>query len=434
MRSSSRHAWVLCLSTASLVAFNAGCRGTGTPKRPTPEKVRGILVRVGPLAESSLYTCLLNGYHQGLPLSQVTAECETQLAIDDERGFGPGGSAFGGSLSPTSPSSDPDSVSASCSSGNPTIGRGPDGSTNVQKNYMGGPNMKWGSYSWGGDCASKSNCYRGLSEEKSKTEKLQNIKAAEDDRDAYERAKAELHLDPDNAEKQAAFKAAEKAVEESFKKAMQDPNKDESKPSASEDPPTLVSTEDPPTTGTTGRPTGPGETPCEGALIVARELLRECIRTGWRSAKCQSFLAKMHGCAEPMIAFVDPESGYACGQKLDPEAAKDAWVKRCRELKRPTPGGPDPCAPPGIDPSGRFVTTNSAEDVCNSPISIVDPDNPACIGTITLETSFGWPHIQEVLVLGLDRLGGPVLLLHPKPKPPPGQGPEPEPGPGPVPP
>src|SRR5688500_16311672 len=99
-----------CLTILALLVLATGC--VRRPTRPSPQKVQAILSRGGPFAESSFYSCLLSGYYQGLPLNRLQARCETDLAIDAEKGFGGGGGGDFGSLGPASdPWFDPASVS-----------------------------------------------------------------------------------------------------------------------------------------------------------------------------------------------------------------------------------------------------------------------------------------------------------------------------------
>jgi hypothetical protein len=175
----------------------------------------------------------------------------------------------------------------------------------------------------------------------------------------------------------------------------------------------------------------PGEngTPCEQALQAARDVIGECERTGWRSTRCQRLQAKMNHCPDPTIMYVDPDAGYACGAKIDPEAVKQAWVQHCRRLQRPSPDGPDPCEPPSVDALGRYVGGKPLDDMCHSLIALIDPEGPACYGTVEIQ-AFGQPDLQEILLVALNKIGGPVVVLPNRNPPPPGP---PGPRPGPVP-
>lgn len=395
------------------------------PRRPTSQQVREILARGAPFSENSFYACLLNGYEQGLPLKQVQAECETKLGIDNQKGFGPSGRDIVGSFGRTDTWFDPASVTASCNSGDPRVANGPDGRARTMKNYADGSQMDYGKNSWGGKgkCDDEG-CYKGLTEKESENQKNDNIKAFEKALEAYKEAQFQSEMDPDDAAKKQAAQAAKEAAEKALEKAKEDPNKVEPKKPAAPKP--SASTSDP-KTGGTARPAGPGETPCDQALQAAREIIGECQRTGWRHANCQSLLAKMNHCPDPTLILVDPDSGYECGAKLDPEAVRQAYVERCRQLHRPTPGGPDPCEPPKLDGSGRFANQGAPDDMCHSPYALIDPESPECLGTVTIQ-DFG-PNIQEILVWGLNKLGGPIVFIPNRNPPPPPRGPEPRPGP-----
>jgi hypothetical protein len=392
--------------------------------------VREILARGAPYSESSFYACLLNGYEQGLPLAQIQKDCETKLAIDDGKGFGPASAGdLLGSFGKNSTYFDPASVSGACHSGDGRVSAGPDGRGRTIMNYKDGRVVDWGSNSWGGkgNCDS-SGCYKGLSEEESGRQKKANIDDANLKLEAYKDAKKQAEDDPQDAAKAAAAQAAKKAAEEAAEKAAKDPNK---VPKPAPTPPVNVSSSNT-NSGSSGasRPTGPDASPCEEALQTAREILGECQRTGWKNGSCQELWAKMHGCADPTLILVDPDAGYVCGVKLDPEAIKTAAVEKCRQLKRPVPGGPDPCVPPEVEATGRYARTGSPDDWCHSPLALVDPEAPECLGVVTVQ-DFG-PNIQEILVWGLNKLGGPIVFIPNRhPPPPPHGGPDPRPGPTP---
>ena len=401
----------------SLLALGPAC--ARTTQRPSAQKVREILAKGGPFAEGSFYACLLNGYEQGLPLKQIQKDCETKLAIDDGKGFGPttAGDLLGG-FGRQSTYFDPAKVTAACHSGDARVAGGPDGHGRVIKNYLDGRSVDWGTHSWGGkgQCDS-SGCYKGLTEEESSKQKKQAIDDADAAVEKYKEAKADAEANPKDAKKADDAAKAKKAAEEAVEKAGKDPNKTEKKTPAPAPSPNVSSS-------------GPDATPCEEALQAAREILGECQRTAWRSGSCQALAAKMKHCADPSLILVDPDAGYVCGAKPDPEAIKNAVVERCRQLKRPVPGGPDPCVPPQVDGDGRFAKQGSPDYWCHSPLALVDPEAPDCLGTVTIQ-DFG-PNIQEILVWGLNKLGGPIVFLPNRhPSPPPRPGPDPRPGPKP---
>ena len=71
---------------------------------------------------------------------------------------------------------------------------------------------------------------------------------------------------------------------------------------------------------------------------------------------------------------------------------KDAMVDKCHELKRPVPGGPDPCMPPKLDETGRTAKMGSPDYICHNPLTLVDSEAPECLGTVTVQ-AFGQPDI-----------------------------------------
>jgi len=240
--------------------------------------------------------------------------------------------------------------------------------------------------------------------------------------EAWKDADAAAKEDPDNAAKRAAADSLKKDAAEKINKAMGDPNKEKKDSSGMH--PDWIAGGDPPATppGTT-RPVD-GDSPCAQALQAARETVSECQRTAWRSFPCQELWAKMHHCPNPELIYVDPDAGYTCGQAIDPEAVKNAYVERCRQLARPAPGGPDPCEAPSVDALGRYIHTGR-NNPCTDPQAMTNPDAPDCYGTLTIQ-SFS-PDINAIITFALNKIGGPIIVLpdrNPNPSPKPGPGPK----------
>ena len=156
--------------------------------------------------------------------------------------------------------------------------------------------------------------YKGLSEVESRALKDAAIKEWEQASKAFGDlvAKQEKELKDqgkslDDWEKDPAMKAARDAAQKKLNDAADKKNEDPNK-----------------SAGGVVRPSGQ-QSACEAGLQRARELLRECNRTGWRLAACQSLAARMNRCPDPSYIYVDPDSGYACGQKPDEAAVLDAW-------------------------------------------------------------------------------------------------------------
>ena len=385
-----------------------------TACKPNPQKVlkqrytsvSQTLQQTGKFAEDTFYACLMNGLAQGLPLTQVSDDCATQLIGPDGRNPSEGFS-FPGGGSPF----DPAQITSACSIGDPTLGQS-SGS---------GSTSDYGGYTYGGD----KNHYYQYSQAESLQLKQEAIREAEIELQHFK----ELELAADEASRELAaaqqsgnaadIAAAEKKAKEAndaataqagkaldaSKKAQADPN--ERPPSVSETAPDSI---------------------CTQVLAAARETLRECNRNGWKSAQCQKLAAKMNGCPDPTQIYVDPDAGYSCGAAIDAEAVKDAWVKKCESTVKYGPGGDNPCEPPTVYGNGRYVQGNSG-DICSDPRAMVDPESGVCIGTLEVKKPFGQPGIQELIVLALDKIGGPIVVLPLGPKPPRPGGPQPRPGP-----
>jgi len=133
----------------------------------------------------------------------------------------------------------------------------------------------------------------------------------------------------------------------------------------------------------------------------------------------------MNNCPDPTLILVDPDQGYTCAGKPDAatvEAIKKAWVARCEENKK---FGPDtnPCERPTLDESGQVK--GKIGEVCNDPHALVNPDSDVCAVTFHITKAWGQPDIQDTIILGLKKLGGPIFVLPPRnPRPGPVPGPK----------
>jgi hypothetical protein len=123
------------------------------------------------------------------------------------------------------------------------------------------------------------------------------------------------------------------------------------------------------------------------------------------------------------LILVDPGQGYSCGEKPDAEAVKNAWVARCEQRRKYGPDGANPCEPPTLDGAGRYAK-GKLGDVCNDPHALVDPNSDQCAVTFAIDKPFGTINVQQVIVLVMNKIGGPIIVL-PSPA-----GPEPPRGPG----
>jgi len=252
--------------------------------------------------------------------------------------------------------------------------------------------------------------YRGLSKEEAARLRLAAyeamLKAMAEAEAAEKKIGAEKRKSgPDSKETEAAIKEfleAYKRFREAVRKAEADPNVELSGGIAR----VAASTE------------------CETALENARRVLTECQLSEWRSGACKSLQAQLFGCSDPALIYVDPDAGYACAQKIDAAVVKAAWVERCRKLKRPVTGGSDPCLPPKVDPSGKFLE-GKINEVCGGPQAYVTPDlvSSQCVVPFTIRDNRKSAH--EMYVWGLNVLGGPIVVFGPRIDP--GVGPKPRP-------
>lgn len=385
-------------------------------------KTSHTLQQGGPGLQNAYYACLMNGLAQGLPLTQVSDDCATKLTAPDGSKPGAGGVGGGGITLPNGGSPfDPASVSANCASGDPRRGQ-----TNSEKpvgypassipgkgwTKVGGmEGFGYGTYGGKGMKDEDGKEYIGLSKEESVKQKDEAIKAALKALEEYQdlRSRADKETDPaKKAELEKQAKEADKKWREAHDEASKDPNKKEP--------------------GFPNSRTAGESSACEMALQSARETLYECNRNGWKTQTCQSLQAKMNHCPDPALIYVDPDAGYSCGQAMDAEAVKDAWVQRCQEIVKYGPGGDNPCQPPKVAGNGRFVD-GSGKDICLNPKAMVNPDSGVCVATLEV-SKFGQTDINQVIVLALDKIGGPIVVLPHTPRPPsPRPGPEPRPGP-----
>jgi len=391
----------------------------GCPKpQPAPSqktvRANGVLTRVGKLAEDSYYACMVNGYLQGLPLAQIYEDCATKLLDDDKNGFGSG--PLGEITAGRSDFFNPASISGACgNSGDPTISQGP--------GYGRVPG--YGEYTYGGD----PNKYWGMSKERAEAEKNANIAAAKAEEAKFDKlVDEELKKQKEVADAAKAGNAAAAAKAEEERKAAYQAALDQAaKAKIADD----KAKEDPNKKPEPTSRTVDGESPCAQALAAATELLRECHRTNWKDFRCQQLKASMNACPDPALILVDPESGYTCGAKLDAAgraALLAAWKARCEQRVRPMPDGRDPCAPPSIDEAGRYLRGKQG-DVCNNPYAQTDPDGERCAVKFNINTRLiGQPDIWQIAILGMNKIGGPIVVI-PNPKPPPTPG-----GPDPIPP
>lgn len=433
-----RLATILVVAAAAITLGVTGCAlsPSGAAKLRHAQ-ANSQLANGGQTAKDIYYACLLNGLAQGLPLAQIKDECAVKLGRTATNGL-PGADVpergvIEIPLKPKTEPFDPSKITAACEAGDgnisqqkqthsdkPVMYRGSDvGGTVIKVKNSQMEGYGYGTYGGYGTTDPDDNVpYQGLSKEESMNQKAEAIKEAKEALEKYQKAQdaANKEQDPDKKKQlQAEADKLHKAWNEKHEKAVEDPNK---KPKGS----THVSQD-------------PSE--CEQALEYARELLYECHRTQWGSASCKDLQAKMSHCPDPTQVYVDPEAGYSCVEKIDTETLVNTWVASCEQLKRFDPsGGGSPCRPPTLDGSGRYAGRDATDALCKSaPDTYVTPDvggGTICLRTIEIKP-FGEPDFQKMIVWGLDKFGGPIVVIGTKdPKPPsPKPGPEPKPGPTP---
>ena len=400
-----RNCWHAMAPIVIVMFAVAGCAPS-----PSQKMVRAdaVLTKVGKFAEDSFYSCLLNGYTQGLSPAQARDECATQLLADDQKGFG---GSIGDIQAGKASFFDPSKITAACNSGDPTRGQ-----SSGQRNTPG-----WGTNTWGRNAEMSSGSgtvSKGLTKEQSEKLKVEAIEAAKTEWKEYNKiameelaAEKALEAAKKTGDQQQIQKAqkdlddAKKATADQVKKALDTSEKATKDPNAGG------------TVRTAGEPSA-----CDQALEGARELLRECHRTQWKDFRCQQLQARMSGCPDPVLILVDPDQGYSCGAKVNPEAVKDAWVAKCEQRVKFGPDGPNPCKPPVIDGAGRFGQGKMG-DICGNPYAQTDPDRDECL-TVTIGKEFGAIDIQELLVVFLNKFGGPIVVIPKDPCPLPCPGPK----------
>lgn len=377
--------------------------------------LRHRLDAFGPSAEHSFYACLANGLAQGLPIKQVSDACAHKL-LDAPEGGGVGG--IPGPIGGHDPF-DPGSVQANCAAGDPALSQT---YSKEAVGYHGGDLSKYfndwrktgydpygvGSYGGKGLKDGDGSEFIGFSKEESQALKKAAIERYEAIVEKRLEVEKDIKTETDPAKKkqlQDDLKLLEKVELEAYKEAQKDPNqKEPGKPNSQPGPLSV----------------------CEETLQAAREILFECNRTGWRTAQCQILAAKMNNCPDPRYIYVIPEGGYTCGEKVDPEAVKDAWIAHCERLARYDPEGRNPCRPGTVDNMGRFVDGRSG-GICSDPFAYVE--GGFCYVPMEVRTPFKRASLQEIVVWALDRFGGPIVVLPLPPRPPrvPGPGPGPSP-------
>ena len=416
-----------------ILVFGVAGYAQSPPPRPTPSKTRpdlkgpttltpsrsvnvqhaeDILSRVGKPAEDTFYSCILNGYMQGLPLKEALEKCSGQLIKDEQNGFG---GDLGNIGRNEQQFFDPTKVSAACSSADSSIAKG------GAAKPLSAEALAQAKAEAKAEAEAKA---LEVAEEAAKKKLEQAAEAAaklEKKEEAADKKRADLALKKsseelmgeDTTKTQAALDAAETAYQ--IAKQATDIAWAAARGAQTALLRVMDAESDAASSRRGNRHKEETREPsyCEEALQSAREILRECNRNGWKSAQCKQLKAKVNDCPDPTLILVDPDQGYACGAKPDAatvEALKKAWVTRCEENKK---FGPDtnPCEPPTLD--GRQIK-GKIGDVCNDPHALVNPDSDVCAVTFHVPKTWGTTDIQNIIILGLNKLGGPIFVLPPR--------------------
>jgi hypothetical protein len=442
---------VVFISISVLIFSLSACKPNPPPAslKKSGHTLTQIFTVGGKFADDSMYACLADALAQRIPYKQALKLCETKLLESGLAGFGESSSGPLGGLPGGGKPFDPSKVTSSCSTGDPTRTQPSGGG---KTNYVDPAGQNWGPYSWGSGSG-----YNGMTHAESRAAKesaIKDAKNADAVAIAADAARTKINQEvlkrnPPGAQTivnatWAANAAATKAANEANRKAQADPNANTPAPSSSTSSSASssgTSTSSASSTSTGGGSSTGGSTSsagsgsggsqhgtrdsvCQKALQQAREFLYECNRNGWKTTQCQQLNAKMNGCPDPTLILVDPEQGYTCGDTPDPMAVVIAAREKCQQLKRGV-DGTDPCGIPSFD--GMTLTAQSL-DICSDPVAYVDPENGACITTLTLPDM--GTDVQEIIVFALNKFGGPVIVLPTNPKPI-GWSPRPEPRPGP---
>lgn len=400
------------LLACGVITPAAGPAAAATWPRVTGQTLAAVLVDPA-WGSGSWEQCLRQAVATGLSPRQAADVCSVLLTLDS---LGIGTSGLGAGTLAGLPEDEPfdaADITRTCAGADPTTSQGV-GTPNGDQTGQTVPAKQWrndmfGQYSWGKGTVvygGEQGVGRGLSEPESFEAKQRAVDAAQAAIDAAAAALREWR------EAQAAVRKAQEsgdatAVKDAEKKAAEAKDRfEEARKKANAA--TGEAQKDPNLGGNT-EPSG-GDAACDQVLAGARELLRECERTGWKDFRCQQLQARMTDCPDPALILVDPDQGYACGAPLDAKAVAEAYERHCAEVVKTAPGV-GPCGGAPFEASGWQVRPGLAPgQVCTDPVAMVDPESNTCI--VTLEVSdFGQVDVRELIVIALDTFGGPVVVL-----------------------
>lgn len=148
----------------------------------------------------------------------------------------------------------------------------------------------------------------------------------------------------------------------------------------------------------------------EAAAFIGR-----CNAEGWTTGPCEVFRKQLDGCADPLVALVDPDQAPPCRMtSVDGDVVEEVALQICAKDARVAPDQ-DPCQPTaaiGLRHSYR-LPGDADRPVCSDPQALVQPED--CLHELNV-IEFG-ADIDDVIREAQDRLGGPVVVL-PAPPPP----------------
>lgn len=355
------------------------------------------LLATNPVAEGTYRACLYQMYNQGLGIQHAANECWPRLEWQFEIGkFRNGVETY---LPAERTGSDVPSSAGGCASIDPTISGG-----SPQCNKAAG-------YCWGGvpggeyvnPNTGQKYVAKGLTEPGSRLLKEEAIADAGKKTDEYFQAlnrwgAAQRAYDANPTEEnKKKLEEAKEAVHKASNEEKKAKEKAKADPNAGPIPNT--------------QPNPTGEAPCAEALEGARQFIAECNRTNWQTYSCQKLKARMQGCPDPALIYVDPSDsdGIDCGSiEADPAEIARAWKQHCEAVVRYVPGEQNPCEEPKIE--GGFMRIQAA-NICSDPKAHFT-DNACLVEfNVTKRSGFGTRDIQQILILSQRKLGGPIVLL-----------------------
>jgi hypothetical protein len=151
--------------------------------------------------------------------------------------------------------------------------------------------------------------------------------------------------------------------------------------------------------------TGDKKLPASGdqCALTAAALaqLKVCDANAWSTPDCK----RLQHCPPSEVTDPTPDGEIACGDpEIDTDALQEAARLKCQEQIHPAPGE-DPCA--GRQGALVIDLNGPAADACHDPAA--QPLQDGCV-KISLAPP-GTVNIVQVIGTGLERLGGPIVVL-----------------------